>query len=136
MSLSQKGEKDVEKDLLNICNAEGLTDRVLISLSFTGLCYAVEDVASKIYLNGGCINSFNRTKLKILEICGKSHTTMFELMDRFNKTDDINEKMKHAQAHQRELVIISLKLEEFFKFPITSVKNFKERSCTSIMYQC
>ena len=63
-TLPTKGTKDIENDLEKICEAAGV--KTIISISFTGLSFLVEDIASKLYLKEYPINQDTRVILKVL----------------------------------------------------------------------
>lgn len=114
-TLPTKGTKDIENDLKKICEAAGV--KTIISISFIGLSYLVEDIASKLYLKEYPINQDTRVILKALEVCGNSSTTMFDWFDRLNGTNDIKLKMEYSKGHYKEMVNIANKLEEILGKP-------------------
>jgi len=114
-TLPKKGTKDIENDLKKICEAAGV--KTIISISFTGLSYLVEDIASHLYLKEYPINQETRIILKVLKVCGNSRDTMFYWFDRFNGTNDIKLKIEYSKAHYKEMVNIAQQLDEILGSP-------------------
>lgn len=115
-TLPTKGTKDIEKDLKKICDVAEV--HTIISISFTGLSYLVEDIASKLYLKEYPIDQDTRTILKVLKVCGESrYNTMFDWFDKLNSTNDVKLKIEYSKAHYKEMVNIANKLEEILGKP-------------------
>lgn len=125
--ISRWGIKNVENEITCFCMLHNISPKhILINMSTCGLHWVLEDLSSKIYLNKTKINNIIREKIQILSIFSEESITTFELIDRINKTNDVNRKIelwnryfdvlscvfsKLGESDQMESVLIPLSLQ-------------------------
>lgn len=112
--ISRWGMKDVENEITYFCISHNINPRyILMNLSMCGLHWVLEYLSSKIYLSKTKIDNIIREKIQILLIFSEESLTTFELIDRINNTNDINEKLEFWNQYFDALNSIFLKLMEF-----------------------
>jgi hypothetical protein len=115
-TLPKKGMKEIETDLKKICEIEKIDFRMIsIHVHVSGLSYTIRELTSEIYLADNFVDPFTRNVLRVLNICANSHLNLFELNDRFNRENNLRDKLRYAQEIYSELGSLTLRLHPFME---------------------